>query len=191
MPPPVPAAPVATVLSVTGPAAQRYQPGSLLRLGEVVTVGDGEIMLSYLSGCRRETVQGGQFVAGAERSGGATGRVVADTVPCAPGKPVLTADGRAAAPASTVVRTPRPIFQWGVGPATVKLYDLSGDEPVMIWQARATSPQAAYPSDAPRLRPGVAYTVRADMGERQLSADFTLDPSLELPHDQASVVVLR
>ena len=84
--------PAALVEDVTGTAAG-VEPFGYVQPGQVVRLGSHDsIVLSYLSSCTRERIQGGIVTIGRDRSEVQSGIVERSSVPCDSGRLQLTAE---------------------------------------------------------------------------------------------------
>lgn len=133
----------AMIEDITGSAATKLQPFDALSAGEVIELGDGRLVLSYLTNCRRETISGGKVTVGAAQSTLVGGRLVAvGQPPCKAATPRLLADAREAgaavkrhagqaaeAPPVVVVNTPTPSFAWSGGAGKLQVWESSQSSP--------------------------------------------------------------
>lgn len=196
------AAETAMIEEISGPAAKALQPFDTLLSGQVVDLGDGTMILSYAANCRRETIAGGRVTVGTTASTLAGGRLVAaQEPPCKAATPKLLADAREAgtgvkrhagqaveAPPSAILRTTSPAFALP-GAARLRLWNLSGVMPSLVWEGDATGP-LAHPSGIPALKVGVFYSAEAVAADgRTWRADFNVDPGIESGY--ADTVQLR
>ncbi|GAA0596284.1 hypothetical protein [Caenispirillum bisanense] len=169
---------------------------------QTLTVGGSRLVLSYLSNCRRETIDGGSVTIGLTESVVVGGSIAIEVPPCGMAQPVIMADARAAgaavkrhegrrvvAPASQITRTARPAFQWDGGDMRVAIYDVSGLEPLLLWSAAAVDSGLTYPAKAPALVPGRFYSVRIAGPGGIRSADFNIDPTLDPGHGTTIVTL--
>jgi hypothetical protein len=84
--------PVALVEDVTGTSAG-VEPFGYVQPGQVIRLGSHDsIVLSYLSSCTRERIQGGTVTIGRDQSGVQSGIVERSSAPCDTGRLQLTAE---------------------------------------------------------------------------------------------------
>lgn len=191
----------AMIEDITGSAAAKLQPFDAVSAGEVIELGDGRLVLSYLANCRRETISGGKVTVGAAQSALVGGRLVAvEQPPCKAAAPRLLADAREAgaavkrhagqaveAPPVVVVSTQTPAFTWSGGAGALQIWEMAGVEPKLAISERVTA--SGWRPFAP-LRAGVFWLAELDLdtGETRRMG-FNVDPGLE--RGDASVVPLR
>ena len=197
-------APTAMIETVTGPASKTLQPFDYLTNGQIVDLQDGNLTLSYMANCRRETIAGGRVTVGTTGSALAGGRLVtAQEPPCKAATPRLLADAREAgtgvkrhaaqaveAPLSIILRTSAPGFTLP-GPASqFRIWNMGGLQPLLVWEGQTGGSAISYPMGAQPLRSGVFYAVEAVLADgRTVRADFNIDPGIEAGY--ADTVQLR
>jgi hypothetical protein len=166
----------------------------------------GKITMSYLSGCRTETIQGGVVTVDLDGSKVARGKLQEKATPgCRAAKPVILASASEAGatvnritPFSSAnwneraLKSRQPVFKWdkALGAVTVRVKDLDKEGEPVLWQAAAGQDWVAYPPTAPKLAPGEPFKVEAVAGDKVVaSALFSIDPALDVADNLANRVV--
>lgn len=196
----------ATVEDISGAADSKVQAWDSLNAGDIVDLGTGRMVISYLADCRRETIVGGKVTVGRERSAIAGGKLEsAEQPPCKAKLPTLMANSEAReagaavkrhagkavmAPEAAIVATATPMFRWDGGAGTLRVWELGAvRQRLVLEQAGAASGWMARIGGA-AFKPGVFYSASVALdggGERRM--DFNLDPRWE--GSDVSAVELR
>ncbi len=194
---------VAVVEDVTAPAAG-VQFMDLVYAGQAIPLGaDGHLSLSYLSGCRSETITGGTVTVtpdGALSAGGTvTPSVMAGCTPAGvqiaanateAGAVTIRGDGEAA-DGGRVLRGARPAFRWLAGGAgDVRVIDVSQVPSRVMWSGSGAAGWIDYPTEAPALDANKPYRVEVRANGVLVGvARFSIDPALVLPDTLANRLV--
>jgi hypothetical protein len=166
----------------------------------------GRLVLSHLSGCLVEEIEGGSVTVDPSGSRVSGGRLrVRPAGNCRVATPVVAAVAtEAGATVNRVspfvaqnwfertVKRDRPVFKWnGVGRAlAVRVVDLDRQPASVVWQATSSAGFVEYPASAPALAVGMPYRVEVVDGAQVLfAAAFSIDPGLEVPDTLANRVV--
>lgn len=181
--------------------------------GQSITLGKkGKLVLSYLSGCLTETIQGGTATVGLEGAQvGGGGKRTASTAPgCQPAKPMVLAEASEAGAAvgrlgksspfgtdwaERAIKSGPPTFKWDakLGGTDLRVLDMDQDPAALVWQGKAAAGTSfiAYPAQgAPVLQPGLPYKVELLRGGELVGgALFSIDPGLDVPNTLANRVV--
>lgn len=198
---------IAVVEDVTAPASG-LNFMDFIFAGQTVDLGaDGKIVVSYLSGCRSETIVGGKvvFESGGARAEG--GQVTPTLTPnCQTASAEISPDSTEAGavavrgagddllggePEDRVIRSAEPAFRWLAGGAgEVRVYNIGKVPAELVWTGQGSNGHIEYPADAPRLTPNVPYRVEVRSGGAVIGqARFSIDPTLELPDTLANRLV--
>ncbi|MDD3445683.1 MAG: hypothetical protein PHS60_09760 [Zavarzinia sp.] len=173
--------------------------------GQVLDLGaDGKLVVSYLSGCRSETILGGT-VRFAETGATAQGGTVTATVPagCQTAMAEIGADATEAGAVAVrggdmgdetedrVIRSSEPAFRWlAGGSAEVRIYNIGRVPAQLVWTGHGDGGHVEYPADAPRLTANVPYRVEVRSGGAVIGvARFSVDPTLAVPDTLANRLV--
>lgn len=202
------AAVVESVEGVPGLSVMDYVfPGQTIELGK-----KGKLVLSYLSGCLTETIQGGTARVGLDGAQvGAGGKRTASNAPgCEPAKPMVLAEASEAGAAvgrlgknspfgtdwaERAIKSGPPTFKWDakLGGTELRILDLDQEPAALVWQGKANAGNSfiAYPAQgAPALKPGLPYRAELLRGGQVVGgALFSIDPGLDVPNTLANRVV--
>ncbi|MDX1581477.1 MAG: hypothetical protein R3360_07635, partial [Alphaproteobacteria bacterium] len=195
-------------------SAQTSAEGETLRLYDFLHVGDdielgreGVVTIAYFNPCREEDIRSGGVEVGVTESnlkGAATrlGRVLSCRYNEAvrPGDDHWTLRADRSGPYDAkrwfevTIKSPTPVFAWAPPseePARFELALVDSENPETMWSTDAVRPNLGYPSDAPRLQPGLPYraTVSYSGGE-SLTAVFSVDPDMGVSNHAVNNIVL-
>ncbi|MCF4164131.1 hypothetical protein L2U69_00545 [Zavarzinia compransoris] len=198
---------IAVVEDVAAPASG-LQFMDFVFAGQSIDLGaDGRLTVSYLSGCRSETITGGtvQFSPNGARAVGGT--VSATEAPnCETTMARIDADATEAgavavrgtgspfggeAEEDRVIRSPAPAFRWlAGGAAEVRIYNIGRVPAQLVWSGQGAAGHVEYPADAPPLDANVPYRVEVRSGGAVIGlARFSVDPTLAVPDTLANRLV--
>ena len=166
----------------------------------------GRVSMSYLSGCRMETIQGGTITVALTGSKVAGGKLTERVTPgCRAATPVVLASAsEAGATVNRVtpftgqnwderaLKSSAPVFKWDrvTGVTTLRVKDVDKDGQPVVWQAAVTKDWVAYPPTGPKLTPGMPYRAEALAGDTVVAAAlFSFDPALDVADSVANRVV--
>ncbi|MFA5122628.1 hypothetical protein [Zavarzinia sp.] len=175
--------------------------------GQSVDLGaDGKLTVSYLSGCRSETITGGKVrfdTTGAVAEGGTVKATVAPN--CQTASAQIGADATEAGAVAVrgaeglggdedqdrVIRSSEPAFRWLAGGAgEVRIYNVGRVPAQLVWSGEGQDGHIEYPASAPRLTANVPYRVEVRSGGAVIGvARFSIDPSLSEPDTLANRLV--
>lgn len=196
---------VAVVDSATGTTAVR--PMDYVFAKQSFTLGPkGVVTLSYLSGCRSETITGGTVTVEPTGASVSKGKLAERTTPgCKSAKPIILASASEAGATvnritpftgsnwdERVIKSDKAVFKWdrALGPVTIRVKDLDKDGDPVVWQASAAADWVAYPPSSPKLVAGAPYRVEAVSGDKVMaSALFSIDVQLDVSDNTANRVV--
>ncbi|PWR17962.1 hypothetical protein [Zavarzinia compransoris] len=167
---------------------------------------DGRLVVSYLSGCRSETIVGGKVSFspnGATAEGGKVTSTVAANCQVAAaeigagateaGAVVVrgTGDLLGDTEEDRVIRSGSPAFRWlAGGAAEVRIYNAGRAPAELVWSGQGTDGHIEYPASAPRLTPNIPYRVEVRSGGAVIGvARFSIDPTLAVPDTLANRLV--
>lgn len=176
--------------------------------GQTIDLGaDGKLVVSYLEGCRSETIVGGK-VSFAATGATATGGTVTPSVAtgCANSSAQVAAnateagavavrgtglDGLADEIQDRVIRSSVPAFSWlAGGTGEVRVFNIGRVPAELVWSGQGENGHVEYPAAAPRLSANVPYRVEVRSGGAIIGvARFSIDPSLSLPDTLANRLV--
>jgi hypothetical protein len=168
--------------------------------GQRIPLGkEGQLVLSYFSSCRVETIKGGTVTIGQSESRVDGGTLRAQNRPCDPKKfAVSTSLGEAGAAMTRLgkdqivaddqtLASNRPVFKWSENGGAVRLVG----EGKVVWTGSAQKSWIEYPANAPKLEPGVDYLVEVTTASGKKSkAHFNIDPDLKLADTMANRTVM-
>ncbi len=166
----------------------------------------GRLSMSYLSGCRMETIQGGTVTVALAGSKVAGGKLTERVTPgCRAATPVVLASAsEAGATVNRVtpftgqnwderaLKSPAPVFKWdrAAGATALRVRDMDKDGQPIVWQATVTTDWVGYPPTGAKLAPGMPYKAEALAGDRVVAAAlFSFDPALDVADSVANRVV--
>ena len=166
----------------------------------------GRLSMSYLSGCRMETIQGGTVTVALAGSKVAGGKLTERVTPgCRAATPVVLASAsEAGATVNRVtpftgqnwderaLKSSAPVFKWdkAAGATSLRVKDMDKDGQPVVWQAAVTQDWVAYPLTGAKLAPGMPYRAEALAGDRVVAAAlFSFDPALDVADSVANRVV--
>lgn len=166
----------------------------------------GRLSMSYLSGCRMETIQGGTITVALAGSKVAGGKLTERVTPgCRAATPVVLASAsEAGATVNRVtpftgqnwderaLKSPAPVFKWdrAAGATTLRVKDMDKDGQPIVWQAAVTTDWIAYPLTGAKLAQGMPYRAEALAGDKVVAAAlFSFDPALDVADSVANRVV--
>jgi len=166
----------------------------------------GRVALSYLSGCRMETIQGGTITVALAGSKVAGGKLTERVTPgCRAATPVVLASAsEAGATVNRVtpftgqnwderaLKSPTPVFKWdkAVGATTLRVKDMDKDGQPVLWQGPVSKDWVAYPPAGAKLAAGMPYKAEALAGDKVVAAAlFSFDPALDVADSVANRVV--
>lgn len=166
----------------------------------------GRISMSYLSGCRMETIQGGTITVALTGSKVAGGKLTDRVTPgCRAATPVVLASAsEAGATVNRVtpftgqnwderaLKSSAPVFKWdrAVGATTLRVKDMDKDGAPVVWQTAVNKDWAAYPPAGTKLTAGMPYRAEALVGDKVVAAGlFSFDPALDVADSVANRVV--
>jgi hypothetical protein len=174
---------------------------------QTITLGPkGRIVMSYLSGCLTETIQGG-VVTVALRGSTVTGGVRTDraTPGCRSATPVVMASASEAGAtvnrvtpftgvnwSERALKSGQPVFKWdkAAGAVTLRVKDMDKEGEPVIWQVAVAREWIAYPPTGAKLMPGMPYKAEALAGDKVVAAAlFSIDPALDVADNLAGRVV--
>jgi hypothetical protein len=162
-------------------------PGQKIQLGK-----DGELVVSYFSSCKLDTVKGGTVTIGITESSVQGGALKSESRPCDKKKfaaTTQTAEAGAAAKRAlendaldeVTLKSPRPIFRWDEPGATnIRVFDVSTPTPKLVWSGSASGKLLEYPITAPKLQPLIPYVAEIARGSAKKQVNFSIDPELRL-----------
>jgi len=167
---------------------------------------DGKLVVSYLSGCRTETIVGGKVSfsdSGASSAGGKVTSSVAANCQVASAEIAGNAtEAGAVAVRGTgdllddlqddrVIRSASPAFRWLAGGAgEVRIYNAGRVPAELVWTGQGENGHIEYPAAAPRLTPNIPYRVEVRSGGKVIGvARFSIDPTLTIPDTLANRLV--
>jgi len=196
---------VAVVDSATGTTAVR--PMDYVFAKQSFTLGPkGVVTLSYLSGCRSETITGGTVTVEPTGANVARGKLTERTTPgCRSAKPIILASASEAGATvnritpftgsnwdERAIKSDKAVFKWdkALGPVTIRVKDMDKPGEPVVWQATPNADWVAYPPTSPKLAPGEPYKVEAVSGDKVVaSALFSVDAQLDVADNTANRVV--
>ena len=167
----------------------------------------GKLTLSYLSGCRTETITGGTVTVALGGSSVAGGRSQEKITPgCRAAHPVILASAsEAGATVNRVtpftaanwderaLKSAQPVFKWdaALGVSSMQVRDMDQEGSPVVWQAPIAGQEwVAYPPKSAPLAPGAPYKAEAMAGGVVVaSALFSIDPGLDVADNLANRVV--
>lgn len=176
--------------------------------GQTLDLGaDGTLVVSYLDGCRSETITGGKIrfePGGAVSTGGKVMPTVSGN--CQASSAQIAANATEAGAVAVrgtgtdllegededrVIRSPSPAFRWlAGGAAEVKVFNIGRVPAELVWSGSGEAGHVEYPASAPRLAANVPYRVEVRSGGALIGVGrFSIDPSLELPDTLANRLV--
>lgn len=162
-------------------------PGQTISLGK-----EGELVVSYFSSCKLDTIKGGTVTVGAAESSVQGGSLKSDKRPCDAKKFVANAQtveaGAAAKRAletneagEVTLKSPKPIFRWDQpGPTSIRIFAVDTPTPRLVWSGSSEKKYVEYPASAPRLEPVVPYLAEVTRGTAKTRVNFSIDPELRL-----------
>ncbi len=177
--------------------------------GQTVDLGaDGKLTVSYLSGCRSETIVGGKVVFEAGGAKATGGKVTPTLTPnCQTAAAEISPDSTEAGAVAVrgtgdimgggdegedrVIRSSEPAFRWLAGGAgEVRVYNIGKVPAELVWSGQGDNGHVEYPASAPRLTPNVPYRVEVRSGGAVIGvARFSIDPTLTVPDTLANRLV--
>lgn len=166
----------------------------------------GRVSMSYLSGCRMETIQGGVITVALTGSKVAGGKLTERVTPgCRAATPVILASAsEAGATVNRVtpftgqnwderaLKSSAPVFKWdkALGVVSLRVKDMDKPGEPVVWQVAVTRDWIAYPLAGNRLAPGMPYKAEALTGDKVVAAAlFSFDPALDVADSVANRVV--
>jgi hypothetical protein len=166
----------------------------------------GRVSMSYLSGCRMETIQGGVITVALTGSKVAGGKLTEKVTPgCRATTPVVLASAsEAGATVNRVtpftgqnwderaLKSSSPVFKWdkALGAVSLRVKDMDREGEPVLWQTAVDKDWVAYPANGARLAAGMPYRVEALSGDKVVAAAlFSFDPALDVADSLASRVV--
>lgn len=166
----------------------------------------GRLSMSYLSGCRMETIQGGTITVALTGSKVAGGKLAERVTPgCRAATPVVLASAsEAGATVNRVtpftgqnwderaLKSSTPVFKWdkALGAVTLRVKDMDKDGEPVIWQTPVARDWAAYPPTGAKLAAGMPYKAEVLAGDKVVAAAlFSFDPALDVADSVANRVV--
>jgi len=166
----------------------------------------GRVSMSYLSGCRMETVQGGVITVALTGSKVVGGKLTEKVTPgCRAATPVILASAsEAGATVNRVtpftgqnwderaLKSSAPVFKWdrALGAVSLRVKDMDKPGEPVVWQVVVTKDWIAYPPTGARLAPGMPYKAEALAGDKVVAAAlFSFDPALDVADSVANRVV--
>lgn len=197
---------IAVVEDVAAPASG-LQFMDFVFAGQSINLGaDGRLTVSYLSGCRSETITGGMVQFSPDGARAVGGTVSATEAPnCETTMAQIDADATEAGAVAVrgsgglfgddgedrVVRSPAPAFRWlAGGAAEVRVYNIGRVPAQLVWSGQGAAGHIEYPADAPRLDANVPYRVEVRSGGAVIGlARFSVDPTLAVPDTLANRLV--
>jgi hypothetical protein len=165
-------------------------PGQKIQLGK-----DGELVVSYFTSCKLDTIKGGSVTIGAAESTVQGGSLKSEKRTCDTKKFVATTQtAEAGAAAKRLIpgqnaagddevslKSNRPIFRWDQpAPTNIRVFDVSTPTPKLTWSGSGAGKFIEYPANAPKLQPMIPYLAEIVQGKSSKRVNFMIDPELRL-----------